>query len=131
VADILGERAAGADYRAVSRVTFTDPELASVGQTEQQARDAGLTVRTGLAQVERSARGWLHGPGTRGVVKLVADADRGVLVGATSAGPRGGEVLSMLTTAIHGRVPLSVLGNQLFAYPTFHGGVRDALSQLG
>ena len=53
VADILGQDGPPADYRAVSRVTFTDPELASVGLTEQQAREAGLSVRVGLAQIER------------------------------------------------------------------------------
>ena len=86
VADILGQDGPPADYRAVSRVTFTDPELASVGMTERQAREAGLSVRVGLADIERSARGWLHGPGTTGIVKVVEDADRGVLVGAHRRG---------------------------------------------
>ena len=96
--------------------------------TEEQARDAGLDVRTARVDLPETSRGFIHKVGNEGLLKLVAVDD--LLVGATSAGPRGGEVLSMLTTAIHGRVPLSVLGNQLFAYPTFHGGVRDALSQL-
>src|SRR4051795_7730995 len=64
VADILGRDGPPADYRAVSRVTFTDPELAAAGRPEQQARAAGLRVGVGLAQVEKPARGWLHGPGT-------------------------------------------------------------------
>ncbi len=129
VRDILGEGGPAADYRAVPRVTFTDPEVGSVGMTEKQARDAGLDVRTAEVQVPETTRGHIHKAGNQGLIKLVAVDDQ--LVGATSVGPRGGEVLSMLTTAIHGRVPVSVLGNQLFAYPTFHGGVRDALSQLG
>jgi pyruvate/2-oxoglutarate dehydrogenase complex dihydrolipoamide dehydrogenase (E3) component len=131
VADILGKDAPGADYRAVSRVTFTDPELASVGLTEQQAREAGLTVHTGLAEIERSARGWLHGPGTRGVVKLVADADRGVLVGATVLAPYGGEVIGLLVTAVHAEVPVERLRTMHFAYPTFHRTVEAALKRLG
>jgi pyruvate/2-oxoglutarate dehydrogenase complex dihydrolipoamide dehydrogenase (E3) component len=130
VADILGRHLPPADYRAVSRVTFTDPELASVGRTEQEARDAGLRVRVGLAQIERSARGWLHGPGTRGVVKLVEDADRGVLVGATVVAPYGGEVIGMLVTAVHAEVPVERLRTMHYAYPTFHRSIEAALKRL-
>jgi pyruvate/2-oxoglutarate dehydrogenase complex dihydrolipoamide dehydrogenase (E3) component len=130
VADILGRDLPPADYRAVSRVTFTDPELASVGQTEQQAREAGLDVRVGLAQVERSARGWLHGPGTKGIVKVVEDAARGVLVGATVLAPYGGEVIGMLVTAVHGEVPVERLRTMHYAYPTFHRTIEAALKRL-
>ena len=130
VADVLGADGPPADYRAVSRVTFTDPELASVGLTEQQARDAGLDVRVGLAQVERSARGWLHGPGTTGIIKVVEDADRGVLVGATVLAPYGGEVVGMLVTAVHGEVPVARLRTMHYAYPTFHRGIEAALKRL-
>ena len=130
VRDILGEDGPPADYRAVSRVTFTDPELASVGLTEQQARDAGLSVRVGLADVSRSARGWLHGPGTKGLVKVVEDADRGVLVGATVLAPYGGEVIGMLVTAVHGEVPVARLKTMHYAYPTFHRTIEAALNRL-
>ncbi len=119
-----------AEYRAVPRVTFTDPEVGSVGLTEADARDMGLSVRVGMAQVSSSARGWIHGPGGIGIIKLVEDADAGVLVGATSCGPWGGEVLSMLTLAVHARVPVSSLRTMIYAYPTFHRGVLDALADL-
>jgi pyruvate/2-oxoglutarate dehydrogenase complex dihydrolipoamide dehydrogenase (E3) component len=120
VADILG--------RTCRRPT-TAPSPASrspirssrrSAQTEQQAREAGLDVRVGLAQVERSARGWLHGPGTKGIVKVVEDAARGVLVGATVLAPYGGEVIGMLVTAVHGEVPVERLRTMHYAYPTFH-----------
>lgn len=130
VADILGREAAPADYRGLARVTFTDPEVGSVGLTEKAARDKGVSVRTGVSQVSSSARGWIHGPGGVGVIKLVEDAGAGVLVGATSCGPWGGEVLSMLTLAVHARVPVSALRTMIYAYPTFHRGVLDALSDL-
>ena len=128
VRSILGEGGAPADYRAVPRVTFTDPEVGSVGRTEKQAREAGLSVRTAYVDLTQTSRGFIHHAGNEGLVKLVVVDD--LLVGATSVGPRGGEVLSMLTTAVHAQVPVSVLGEQIFAYPTFHGAVRDALSQL-
>ncbi len=114
---ILGEPGAAATYHALPRVTFTDPEVGAVGLTEQQARDAGIDVRTGVAQVPSSARGWIHKAGNDGFVKLIEDARRGVLVGATSAGPVGGEVLAGLLVAVHAAVPTSTLREMIYAYP--------------
>ncbi len=130
VRDILGEDGPWADYRAVSRVTFTDPEVGSVGMTEEQARAAGIEVRVGTADVGGSSRGWIHGPGGDGVVKLVADAREGVLVGATAVGPSGGEVLGLVAAAVHARIPVSTLSRMHFAYPTFHRVVLRALTAL-
>jgi pyruvate/2-oxoglutarate dehydrogenase complex dihydrolipoamide dehydrogenase (E3) component len=128
VADILGRPWPPADYRALPRVTFTDPEIGAVGLTEAQARAAGVNVATGSTQVASTARGWIHRG--EGFIKLVADADRGVLVGATSAGPVGGEVLSALAVAVHAEVPLDRLRHMIYAYPTFHRGIEDALRDL-
>ena len=130
VKDILGQDPAPADYRALPRVTFTDPEIGSVGMSEDQARKAGIDVRTGSSPVPRSTRGWIHNAGNDGFIKLVEDAGRGVLVGATSAGPTGGEVLSMLTLALHAEVPVEQLRRMIYAYPTFHRTVEAALADL-
>ncbi|WDZ86214.1 dihydrolipoyl dehydrogenase family protein [Micromonospora cathayae] len=120
-----------ADYRALPRVTFTDPEIGAVGLTEQQARDRGINVQVGYAALSSSTRGWIHQVGDGGFIKLVADADRGVLVGATSAGPAGGEVLSGLVVAVHAAVPVSQLRHMIYAYPTFHRAIQTALNDLG
>jgi pyruvate/2-oxoglutarate dehydrogenase complex dihydrolipoamide dehydrogenase (E3) component len=130
VADILGREHHPAEYHAVPRVTFTDPEVGCVGLTEAKARERGLDVRAGLTQVPASARGWIHKAGNDGFIKLVEDHGRGVLVGATSAGPWGGEVLSMLALAVHAAVPVQRLREMIYAYPTFHRAVSDALSAL-
>jgi pyruvate/2-oxoglutarate dehydrogenase complex dihydrolipoamide dehydrogenase (E3) component len=130
VADILGEEVSPAEYHAVPRVTFTDPEIGSVGLSEAQALERGLAVRTGCYPVPKSTRGWIHQAGNDGFIKLVADASRGVLVGATSAGPTGGEVLSMLTLAVHARVPVRRLREMIYAYPTFHRAIESALQEL-
>ncbi len=131
VRDILGTGGEPADYSAVPRVTFTDPEVGQAGLTEEQARAAGLRVRTGLTQVPYSARGWIHKAGNDGFIKVIADADRDVLVGATSVGPYGGEVLSALQVAIRAEVPLATLRNMPYAYPTFYRAIEDALRNLG
>jgi Pyruvate/2-oxoglutarate dehydrogenase complex, dihydrolipoamide dehydrogenase (E3) component, and related enzymes len=127
---ILGREPAPAEYHAVPRVTFTDPEIGAVGLTEEQAEQRGIRTVSSLSLVSSSTRGWIHKAGNDGFVKLVADADRGILVGATSAGPYGGEVLSILTLAVHERTPLARLRSMIYAYPTFHRGIEDALAQL-
>ena len=131
VRDILGQGGEPADYGAVPRVTFTDPEIGCAGLTEAQAREAGLRVRTGLTEVPYSARGWIHKAGNDGFIKVIEDADRSVLVGATSAGPWGGEVLSALQVAIRAEVPVATLRNMPYAYPTFYRAIEVALRNLG
>ena len=105
VADILGRDVEPLNLDALSAVTFTDPEVGAVGLTEAEARDAGLQVKIGLKRVEETARGWLHAAGNEGFIKLVVDAERNVLVGATSVGPTGGEVLGLLALAVHAEIP--------------------------
>lgn len=130
VRQLTGEDGPEADYCAVPRVTFTYPELGAVGMTEEQARDEGYDdVRCGLVDNADSSRGRLHGVGGDGFVKLVASGDR--LLGGTVVGPAGGEVIAMLTTALHGGVPIDTLRSMIYAYPTWHGVVRQALSALG
>ena len=129
--DILGvENPRLAQGHAVSRVTFTDPEVGSVGLTEAQARAAGLNIRVGVVDSATSSRGWLHGAGNEGLMKLVEDVDAGVLVGATTVGPRGGDVLGLFSLAVHARVPVSELRSMIYAYPTFIRGALDALEAL-
>ncbi|HEX4686802.1 MAG TPA: NAD(P)/FAD-dependent oxidoreductase [Nocardioides sp.] len=125
--DLLDRDGPWADYRAVSRVTFTAPEVASVGLTELAARDAGIDVVTATGDL--GARGWM----TRedGVIKLVADRDREVLVGGVVVAPAGGEIMSMLELAVHAEVPVDTLLRQHFAYPTYHRAYETVLKNLG
>jgi len=128
--DVLGQEGERADYRAVPHVTFTDPEVAGVGLTEAEARAAGIDVVVGSADLGASSRAFTYGPGAAGVVKLVADRDAGVLVGATVAGPAGGEIVSMLVLAVHARVPVAQLRSMIYAYPTFHRAIETALPEV-
>jgi pyruvate/2-oxoglutarate dehydrogenase complex dihydrolipoamide dehydrogenase (E3) component len=128
--DILGEDGPPAAYHALPHVTFTDPEVAGVGMSEAQARKAELSVRIGSTKLEESTRGFTHGPGSRGLIKVVEDADRGVLVGATVVGPFGGEILGFLAVAVHAAVPVDTLRSMIYAYPTFHRAIESALADL-
>jgi pyruvate/2-oxoglutarate dehydrogenase complex dihydrolipoamide dehydrogenase (E3) component len=130
---VVGRRLRGeagrANHSALPRVTFTDPEVGSVGLSEKVARYQGINVRVGTAEVANSARGAIHGePG--GPIKIVVDDDRKVVVGATFVGPRSGELLSELTLALRGEIPLPVLADTLHAFPTFSRILQGVLDEL-
>jgi pyruvate/2-oxoglutarate dehydrogenase complex dihydrolipoamide dehydrogenase (E3) component len=124
IGNILGQPITDADYRALPRVTFTDPEIGSVGITEAKARENGdgeVTVFQG--SVTNSTRGWIAE--REGLIKLVAQD--GVIVGGTSMGPSGGEILSMLALAVHARITVATLKDMIYAYPTFYRAIDSAL----
>ncbi|HET7171946.1 MAG TPA: NAD(P)/FAD-dependent oxidoreductase [Gaiellales bacterium] len=121
-ADAAG-KPAKADHRAVPAVTFTDPQVASVGNTTGE----GLVVgeRTSTARLSTYER-----PKRPGFLKVFADRERGVLVGACAVGPEAGEWLGQLTLAIKAEVPVDVLLDTIQPYPTFSEAVFFAVRDL-
>jgi pyruvate/2-oxoglutarate dehydrogenase complex dihydrolipoamide dehydrogenase (E3) component len=120
-----------ANHVAVPRVTFTDPEVGSVGISEAEARRQGIRVRVaGIEDVYNgTARGYIHGePG--GLIKVIADADRQVVVGATLVGPRSGEILHELVLAIRAEVALTTLADVIHAFPTFSRALQGLAAEL-
>jgi pyruvate/2-oxoglutarate dehydrogenase complex dihydrolipoamide dehydrogenase (E3) component len=117
-------------YDAVPQATFTDPEVGAVGMTESDALAAGLDVVVAVKQLPATFRGWLHASGG-GIIKLIADRKAGVLVGATAVGPHGGEMLGLLSLAVHAHVPLDELRSMIYAFPTFYGGIGEAVGAYG
>jgi dihydrolipoamide dehydrogenase len=109
---------ASADEVAVPQVVFTRPEVAWVGRTEQQARDAGLDVRVVQYAIGSVAGASVAADGYSGTAQIVLDQDRGVIVGATFTGPDAAELLQAATIAIVGEVPLDRLWHAVPAYPT-------------
>lgn len=133
VRDVLLGRDVPADAglaQPLPRVTFTDPEVGAVGMTAQQARERwGDAVHVASKSLSDAAtRGYLQGPGGDGLVLLVEHD--GVLVGGTTAGPYGGEVLGALSVAVQARVPVADLRRHVWAYPTFHRGISAVLDDL-
>jgi pyruvate/2-oxoglutarate dehydrogenase complex dihydrolipoamide dehydrogenase (E3) component len=124
--DLLGRDGPPADYRAAARVTFTSPEVASVGSTERQARDAGIDVVTATGDL--GSRGWITAE--QGLIKVVADRARRVLVGATVVAPGGGEIMSPLALAVHAEVPVETFRYMHFAYPTYHRAIEPVLQSV-
>jgi dihydrolipoamide dehydrogenase len=109
---------ASSDHGRAPQVTFTDPQVASVGVTEAEARDAGGAVRCVEYDLAALAGTSLLRDGYEGRAKLVVDADREVLLGATFVGPEVGDLLHAATVAVVGEVPLDVLWHAVPSYPT-------------
>ena len=120
---------ARADHTAVPRVTFTDPEVASVGLSEAAARERGLNVVTASTDPAETARGYIH-DFHGGTLKLIGDRDRGVLVGATMVTPRAGEILGELVLALRAGTPLRTLADVIHPFPAFNRVLGAVLQDL-
>ena len=122
-ADMAG-REARADYRAIPAVTFTDPQVASVGDTSGEGTVVG--ERGSVARLSTYER-----PKRPGFVKVFADPVRRVLVGAVAVGPEVGEWLGQITLAIRAEVPVDVVLDTIQPYPTFSEAIQFAVRDLG
>jgi pyruvate/2-oxoglutarate dehydrogenase complex dihydrolipoamide dehydrogenase (E3) component len=120
---------ARADHTAVPRVTFTDPEIASVGLSEASARAKGIDVAVAIADPAETARGYIH-DFHRGALKLVADRQRGILIGATLVTPRAGEILGELVLAIKLGTPLETIADVIHPFPAFNRVLGESLGTL-
>jgi pyruvate/2-oxoglutarate dehydrogenase complex dihydrolipoamide dehydrogenase (E3) component len=121
-ADVAGLEAR-ADYRAIPAATFTDPQVASVGRPDGD----GLVTSKWALPARAST---FERPRSKGFLKLVADPQKRVVVGATAVGPDAGEWLQQLTLAIRAEVPVEVLRDTIQPYPTFSEAVVFAARDL-
>ncbi len=128
VDDILG-RARSRDYRVVPKVTFCDPEVASVGLTERQAREEGFDVRTAVSATIDNERAHIEGS-THGLVKLVADAATGELLGGHIVGDEAGAMIHEIVAVMAQRGSGERAGAAIHAYPTLSESVKGALMGL-
>lgn len=113
-----GHFVATADHHAVPQVTFSDPEVASVGHTEATAREAGIDIRVIDRDLGRVAGASLHAGGYKGQVRMIVDEKRKVIIGMTFVGQDVGEMLHAATIAIVSEVPIDRLWHAVPAYPT-------------
>ncbi len=117
------------DYRVVPRVTFCDPEVASVGLTERAAAEAGHEIRTATVPLSNNERSAIDGrPG--GVVKLVADAGTDELLGGHIVAEEAGAMIHEVVAAMAGRLTPATVGEAIHAYPTFSESVAGAFLRL-
>ena len=131
VVDDIARRTRRADYRAIPRVVFSDPEIAAVGLTEEQARERGIDVATARVRLpDAIARPWTYEQDPRGELGLIADRDRDVLVGAWAVAPLAGEWIHQAVLAIKAEIPLAVLRDTVAQFPTFSEAYLKAIESL-
>jgi dihydrolipoamide dehydrogenase len=109
---------ATSDALGAPQVVFTDPQLCSVGLTEQAAIDSGHDVRAVEYEIASVAGAYLQAEDYQGRAKVVVDESRRVLLGVTFVGPGVAELLHSATVAVTARVPLERLWHAVPAFPT-------------
>jgi dihydrolipoamide dehydrogenase len=120
-----------ADYASIPRVVFSDPEVAAVGLTEQQAREDGIEVATArVALAEAIARPSTYEENPRGDLGLIADNQRQVLIGAWAVAPMASEWIHYAALAIKTQTPLAVLRDTVAQFPTFTEAYLNGLEHL-
>ena len=128
-ADIAGQPAR-ADYRAVPRVVFCDPEIAAVGLTAEQASEQGIQVRHASTDLVNVARTETYGKGIKGELGILMDADRRILVGAWAVGPLASEWIHQAVLAVKAEISIDVLSDTIAQFPTFSEAYLPALESL-
>ncbi|MGX1807582.1 dihydrolipoyl dehydrogenase family protein [Nocardia sp. NPDC055321] len=113
-----GRHTGTADHHAVPQVVFTDPEIAAVGLTTEDAARAGLRVDVVDYDIGRVAGAIQHDPDYRGRARVLVDPERRVIVGATFAGAGVAELLHSATIAITGEITLDRLWHAVPSFPT-------------
>ncbi|WP_424536872.1 dihydrolipoyl dehydrogenase [Sphaerisporangium viridialbum] len=126
---IADEETMELDYVMIPRATYCQPQIASFGHTEAQARDQGFDVK--VAKFPFSANGKAHGLGdTVGFVKILSDAEHGELLGAHLIGPEVTELLPELTLAQQWDLTVNEVARNVHAHPTLGEAVKEAIHGL-
>ena len=125
----LARHEASIEGRLVPYTMFTDPQLASVGLNERAARKAGKDIRVAKIEMSGIARA-LETDETRGLFKVIVDAQSGQILGCTVLGIEGGEIMSMVQIAMLGRLPYTTLREAVFAHPTLAEGLNNIFLAL-
>jgi dihydrolipoamide dehydrogenase len=131
---IAAETIAGAetmelDYTMIPRATFCQPQIASFGWTEAQAKEKGFDVK--VAKFPFTANGKAHGLGDAvGFVKILSDAEHGELLGAHIIGPEASEMLPELTLAQQWDLTVTEIARNVHAHPTLGEAVKEAIHGL-
>ena len=126
---IAGSPTMPLDYRMMPRVTFCQPQVASFGYTEDQARASGRNIRVATFPMQASAKA--HGLGERaGFIKLIADAAHGELLGAHLVGAEVSELLPELTAAQLWDLTATELARNVHTHPTLGEGLQECFHAL-
>lgn len=128
-ANLLEKKNATTTGRQVPYCVFIDPQLGRIGMTEAEARAQGRNIRIAKLPMTSVARA-LEVDETRGFMKAVVDAETVEILGAAILGIEGGEVMSVLETAIMGNLPYTALRDATYAHPTLAESLNNLFMML-
>jgi dihydrolipoamide dehydrogenase len=118
------------DYRAVPRVIFSDPEIAFVGMSAEEAAHKGVAVVTSTVELNTLARPFIQERAARGFLTLVADEQSREIVGATAVAPFSGEWIHLAALAIRERISAESLFETITQFPTYSEAYNWAAEKL-
>ncbi len=131
VADNILGIARTARYNGIPRVVFSDPEVAAVGLTGEQAADRGLATASAEVDLANAiARPWTYEKDPRGHLGVLADIDRQVLVGAWAVGPQASEWIHTAALAVREEIPIARLLDSVAQFPTYNEGWLKAVAAV-
>jgi pyruvate/2-oxoglutarate dehydrogenase complex dihydrolipoamide dehydrogenase (E3) component len=131
IADNIAGKHRTARYDGIPRVVFSDPEVAAVGLTSEQAQQQGLnTVSSEVDLAKAIARPWTYENNPRGHLGLLADTDRRVLIGAWAVGPQASEWIHTAALAVREQIPIERLLDQVAQFPTYNEGWLKGIERL-
>jgi pyruvate/2-oxoglutarate dehydrogenase complex dihydrolipoamide dehydrogenase (E3) component len=131
IADNIAGKERVARYDGIPRVVFTDPEVAAVGLTSQQAQQQGLSHVSAEVDLARAiARPWTYENNPRGHLGVLADRDRRVLLGAWAVGPQASEWIHTAALAVREQIPIERLLDQVAQFPTYNEGWLNGIQRL-
>ncbi|WP_253905290.1 hypothetical protein [Arthrobacter sp. H14] len=120
-----------ASYNGIPRVVFSNPEIAAAGLTKVQADEQGIsTAAVELDVTQAIARPWTYEREPRGHLGLLADTERGTLIGAWAVAPLSGEWIHQASLAIRAQIPIETLRDQVAQFPTYNEAYQAAMDKL-
>lgn len=129
VAEHLAGKSASVDLSVVPSCVYTDPEIASVGLTEEDAKEQGIPVRVGKFIMSANGKSLISRE-ERGFVKILAAEESGVILGAQMMCARATDMIGELATAVANGLTAKQLLRGMRAHPTYNEGVGEALEEL-
>lgn len=110
-------------------VAYIDPQLGRVGLSESQAREQGISIKVATMPMSSVARA-LETDETRGTMKAIVDAETDKILGAAILGAEGGEIMSLIQTAMMGGLPYQALRDGIYAHPSLAEALNNLFGEL-
>ena len=130
VAEIVAGQAGHVNFQVIPSVVYTDPEVASVGKTENELKEEGIQIKVGKFSFMGNGRAKTVFS-SNGFVKIIADSNNDRILGAHIIGPAAGDIIHEVCMAMEFGASTEDLARTCHAHPTFSEAVREAALACG